>query len=255
MDNIKVDQFNWMLLTVIILISLLLYALSILLKMEPLSFFTSVLAIATIALAWENHRLSRDSRKNIEISKNNLMEQHLIKEMENIIKPLYEKRDNFSDLESRYPFINDPYNLWKKIETNKYLANKDVRRDIELYLRTIDEMREKFRLVTDNISEAFRKEKDEIPEYIGDMHRDTIYSGYLQNINSSPTLREKDEQAIKIIDSLKHNSELRKYFIEYIELIKSNNLALMRNDLRNKIINRYMELEEEIDRIEEFLNS
>lgn len=259
MDYLIVSLFTWLPLIGLISHILSFYILSLLptMDLDYLTLATFTLAIATFLLVWENHRLSKDSSKNIEVSKNNLVEQHLVKEMEHIIKPLYERRDNFEDLEYRYlAHTSDVDNVWKRVETDKYLASKDIRHNIESYLKAAVVENEKFKAVTQKIWHALQEEKNDIPERVGDKHRDSFCFDFGQHMQSCClTFRRNDEQADNLIGILKSESKLRNYLIEYTDLIKSNNLALMRAELRDKIINRYTELEEKIDAIQESLDN
>ncbi|MFA6371917.1 MAG: hypothetical protein WCW68_04770 [Methanothrix sp.] len=54
---------------------------------------------ATIALAFSTIIMASDSRNNIRLSKNTVLEEHLIREMQGLIKLLYTRRDEYEYLE------------------------------------------------------------------------------------------------------------------------------------------------------------
>ncbi|HOE46751.1 hypothetical protein [Methanothrix soehngenii] len=114
---------------------------------------TLALVLITIYYAWQTRILAKDSSHNVEILKNNLTEQHLIKEMDELIKPLYENRNEFEGLEYVHAFNSyDAKKFWKKIESAKYLAPKKLRNLIENYLTINDEWWCEYKKIKDCIN-------------------------------------------------------------------------------------------------------
>jgi hypothetical protein len=103
-------------------------------------------AAATIVLAFSTFVLANDSRNNIQLSKNTVLGGHLIQEMQNLIKLLYTRRDEYEYLERVHiPYFEAEEDLrewqdraedfWRDIDANKYLAPNDLRHVIEEYKR------------------------------------------------------------------------------------------------------------------------
>jgi hypothetical protein len=127
------------------------------------------IAVATVLLAVATFLLAIDSNKNIKISKNNLLEEHLVKEMEELIKPIYMERGKFE----YYEFVHVPYydetkdfqrweeeahDFWDRLEANRYLASKDLRDIIEDYSQTNKTWLSKTKGLTTKIKDALTRE-------------------------------------------------------------------------------------------------
>lgn len=266
--------FTWILLIGLVYNVFNLYILSILPKIDSLTFATLILAIATIALAWENHRLSKDSSKNIKISKDNLVEQHLLKEMEQLIKPLYENRKNFENLEFIHAYTkSDVVSFWKKRESDKYLATKDLRQAIEAYLKINNDYNEKYTNINTNITKIFDKdycdrmsnvkrisplEMQIQPNKYAEL-KDFLYPGVGGRYSSHlPHSSEKDPWLQKIDEFIKKvepDSEIYRC-IEKLRSLVENDKALKdkRENLVKIIEKRYGELEEKIDKLHDSLD-
>jgi hypothetical protein len=209
-------------------------------------------AAATIALAFATFGLAKDSSKNIEISKNNLAEERLRREMDKLIKPLYENRNEFEGLEYVHAYNDfDAINFWKRIEADKYLANKDLRELIEYYLKLNADWYKNFKATRDKIKDAYWGDQvnlsnpyarsSELMDRIRYLPRNDLKEEQLNYIN----------ELLKKIDS---EHEIIKYLNEYKSLIeKDTELEPIRLKLLNSVINRYQKLEEKIDEIHETL--
>jgi hypothetical protein len=205
-------------------------------------------AAATFALALATFALVRDSSKNIEVSKNSLIKEDMTREMEQLIKPLYNKRDRFEYYESAYAFSSSTDNFWKEIENNKYMATKDLRESIENYLKENREVRQNLSSIQGKIRGTYCKEKNQLP------------SNFLMTINNFANFAsssfincEVPPELKKLLDELNEESEIRSELKKYIDLVENNSFAITRSDLRNKVIERYEKLEKKLDEIRELL--
>jgi len=223
---------------------LLIWIIVIILFVGVYIFAKDLTAAATIALAFATFTLARDSSKNIEISKNNLIKEHLTREMKQLIIPMYKNRDLFEYNESHHVGDLSRDTFWNDIDNNRYLAAEDLRESIELYLRTIEELYQKPQSIRENIRSAYQKEKDHIQ-----VDLDTI----LNKIGSFPRKDERCEELKKISEKLDRESEVLLYVKEYIDIVENNNLEDRRSKLRNKVISRYEELEKKMDEIRKSL--
>ena len=184
-------------------------------------------AAATFALALATFALAIDSSKNIEISKNSLIKEDLTREMEQIIKPLYNNRDRFGDYEPVYALNYSTDSFWKQTEINKYLATKDLRESIEHYLRENKELRQNLSSLENKIRGTYQKEKEMLPF---DFYR--IMENFVNFSKSPLNNAEFPEELRKLMEELNGESEIRSYFKEYINIIENNNLADIRYELR-----------------------
>ena len=254
------------------------YVLMVLPEMDSLTFATFILAFATIALALMTYLLSKDSTKNIKLSKENLVEQHLLREMEQLIKPLYKERKNFEDLEVTHAYHRPKAILfWKKRETDKYLAPNDLRHLIEEYLIFDNELYNKYNAIFNKIWVIV--DSDEI-ERIRDheMHApDDLFQPYIPPsvkyeelkkflnvglIGSSHSHLPLSDERIswlekvdELITKLEPGSEILSCVNE-IKVLVENDIILKakREALIDKIEARYRELERKIDNIHESLD-
>jgi hypothetical protein len=184
-----------------------------------IAILTFVLVLVTIYYAWQTRILAEDSSRNVEILKNNLTEQHLIKEMEKLIKPLYKNRNEFEDLE----FVHSSYSynakkFWKNIEADMYLGPKDLRGLIEKYLKINYEWWNKYEKIKQDI-ECFDliKEKDNIilPGVVGYTQ---IFSDINEKTKHLPQSRFRNEQLgelDKLINKLNPECKIRNYLEEF----------------------------------------
>lgn len=122
-------------------------------------------AAATIALAFATLYLARHSSKSTEISKNNSLKEILTREMDDLIKPLYAKIDQFETLElvhiPYYEEISDfrdyrdeAKNFWEQLEADKYLASKALRSLITTYLEANKQWNEKHKQLANELRVA-----------------------------------------------------------------------------------------------------
>lgn len=205
-------------------------------------------AIATILLAAATFALVKDSSRNIEVSKNSLIKEYLTREMEQLIKPLYNKRDRFEYYESAYAFSSSTDNFWKEIENNKYMATKNLRESIEDYLKENKELRQNLNSIESNIRGTYRKEKNQLPsDFLTIFNQCGNISGSHFNIGEVPL------ELKKLIGELNDESEIRLELKKYIDIVENNSVAITRLDLRNKVIERYKKLEKKLDEIRESL--
>ena len=203
-------------------------------------------AIATILLAAATFALVKDSSKNIEISKNNLLEEHLVKEMEKLIKPLYKNRDELEYYELVHAFAyKEAQDFLSDIEANKYLAHKELRILIESYLKINREEYDKYTNIKGKVWQAYfdGEAKNGIEIYrdferlpTGDKYEHILYYEMIVEKFTKP------------------GSDLRKSIQEFIKLIKEDtNLKSERSNLQDKVIDRYNELEKKIEEIRDAL--
>lgn len=226
--------------------------------LDPVAIATIILALATFALA-------KDSSKNIKIFKNNLVEEHLVKEMEDLIKPIYMERDKFEYYEwVHVPYYDetrsferwedDAHIFWDRLEADRYLAPKDLREMIKVYSETNKEWRNLQKGLADRIRDALTKE-DKIglctgaPRY----HLDVVpcYFDYrFINLPRSEDKAERKEKIKELTDQLDPGSESRNRIEEFVKLIDADTvLEAKRTEFKTKVINRYEMLEKEIDEI------
>ena len=165
--------------------------------------------------------------------------------MDQLIKPLYNKRDQFEKHEDAYvsSYSEDPF--WKNIENNKYMTTKDLRESIEDYLKENKESHLELDSIHTNLKILCEKEKNQLP---GDF-LPTILSSRSFSINWKvlPLLK-------KLLEDLNEESETRLEIKNYIDFIENNSLVSMRLDLRDKVIKRYEKLEKKMDDIRESLD-
>ena len=129
-------------------------------------------AAATIALAFSTFVLASDSRNSILLSKNTALGEHLIQEMQGLIKLLYIRRDEYEYLER----VHIPYftveedlrewqdraeNFWKDIDANKYLTSNGLRHLIEDYIEVNEVWYSKYEDIFNKIVLSLEKEDTE----------------------------------------------------------------------------------------------
>jgi len=129
-------------------------------------------AAATIALAFSTFILASDSRNNIQLSKDTVLGEHLIQEMQGLIQLLYTRRDEYEYLERVHiPYFNVEEDLrewqdraedfWKDIDANKYLAPNGLRHLIEDYIKINEEWYNKYKEVFNKLVISLHKEDPE----------------------------------------------------------------------------------------------
>jgi len=210
-------------------------------------------ASGTILLAIATFILARDSSKNIEISKNNLSQQNLDREMEHLIKPLYRERERLEDLEYVHAFNNNDVRVfWGNIFTEKYLAPKSLRDLLDEYLKINKEWVDKISSTREKISFAHREERKSIPQT-------TEFTYLFDHFHRLPKkeLRENELQNLyNLIDKLNPESKTRKCIEEFMGIIKEDTvLEAKRLELKNEVESRYKELEEMMDKIRDSLET
>lgn len=210
--------------------------------------FTVILTIVTYKYVRLTSKLARDSSKNIEVSKNSLIKEDLKSEMEQLIKPLYDKRDQFGYYEVAYAFNSPKDNFWKEMENNKYLATKDLRESIENYLKESKELRQTLSAIQSKIRAKYQKERKQLPDnFLMKISEYANLSSSYCFINVVPP------ELNKLLEELNEESEIRSDIEKYIFIVENNDLAITRSNLRNKVIERYEKLEKKIDEIRESL--
>lgn len=230
--------------------------------LDPISIATVLLAVATFLMA-------DDSSKNIEISKNNLIGQYLIKEMEELIKPLYENRKNFESLEYVYAYdLLAAIDFWKKREADKYLASKGLRKLIEEYMIINNEKYEEFKSINKKFWIVYYKERERCQQAASvygpaankyEKLKDFIYVE-LNIINPDhhlPRSSERDSWLQKIdelVKELEPDNEIRRYIEELKYLVNDDTSKNKREALVKMVETRYEELERKIDEIHESLD-
>lgn len=209
--------------------------------------FTVILAIVTLRYVILTSRLVRDSSKNIEISKNSLIKEDLTREMEQLIKPLYNNRDKFEYFEPDYALSYSKDSFWKEIENNKYLATKDLRESIENYLKENKELRQNLSAIENKIRGGYQKERNRLPDtFLVISDSANISRSSQKDAKVPPELRD-------LMEKLSEESEIRSHIENYINIVENNGFAIIRSGLRSKVIERYEKLEKKIDEIRESL--
>jgi hypothetical protein len=218
-------------------------------------------AIATIILATATFALVKDSSKNIEISKNNLLEDHLVREMNELIRPIYLKRDKIEYLE----FVHNPYcyetkyfqewkdearDFWDRLENSEYLASKDLRDMIKDYSQTNKEWLNKHDGLADRIREALTIENK--IDLCVEAPRDRPVLGFFDyRFMNLPTSNDRAERKLKIkelTDQLDADSYSFSLIGEFVKLIDEDTvLEAKRTRFKAKVIDRYEKLERMID--------
>jgi hypothetical protein len=227
-------------------------------------------AIATIILAAATFALAKDSGKNIEISKNNLLEEHLAREMEELIKPIYMKRDHLESLEYVHiPYYNETISFerwteesddfWKLLEADRYLAPKDLREIIRDYSQANKEWHKKRGELANKIRDALTKEnKRELCEEAPTDRYLRITPGYFDyrfiNLPPSDNKAERKEKIKVLTDRLEPNSDSSNIIKEFVKLIDEDTVLEEKRALfKEKVTVRYEELEKMIDQIRDTL--
>jgi len=224
-------------------------------------------AVATIILATATFALVKDSSKNIEISKNNLLEDHLVREMNELIKPIYLKRDKFEYLE----FVHNPYyyetryfqewkdeacDFWDRLETSEYLASKDLRDLIKDYSQTNKEWHHKHDELANRIKEGLTREsKIDLCE---EAPKDRLSLGFFDyrfmNLPTSNDRAERKQKIKDLTDQLDADSYSFSLIGEFVNLIDEDTvLEAKRTIFKAKVIDRYEKLEKMIDEIRDTL--
>jgi hypothetical protein len=229
-------------------------------------------AAATIALAFATFVMARDSSNNIKISKNNLSGEHLIREMQDLIQPLYISKDEYEYRERVHiPYFNyeedfrelenEAEDFWKDIDANKYLAPIDLRHLIEAYIEANSEWYDKYRENLNKLKESLKKEdRAAIRNLLQEAPRDerldqasVIFDYRFMNLpqrNIKERRIKEIKELIGQLTQLNPESEFVKHIKDFLALIEEDTvLEAIRSDLRAKVIYRYEELETEIDKI------
>lgn len=129
-------------------------------------------AAATIALAFATFVLASDSSNSIQLSKNSVLGEHLILEMQGLIQLLYTRKDEYEYLERVHiPYFNveedlrewqdRAENFWEDIDANKYLAPNGLRHLIEEYINVNEEWYNKYSDAIDKMVLSLGKAEEE----------------------------------------------------------------------------------------------
>lgn len=215
-------------------------------------------AAATILLALSTAYLAKDSNKNIALSKDNLAEQRLEKEMDRIIRPLFKIKDEFEKHEyMRYPSDSVSIEFWKMIEADKYLAPSDLRECIETYLEaceTWNKKLENIKMYDALIEDGRAGVSDYTIERFPDGERDHLH---FQIFYSLPQKHDKDQRLQDLqafLDQKAPKPKLREAISKLMTLINEDTvLEKEREVLRKKVIQRYNDLTKRMDLIRESL--
>jgi hypothetical protein len=234
-------------------------------------------ASATITLAFATFVMVKDSSKNIEVSKNNLRGEHMIREMEDLIKPIYMKRDQLESIEyvhipyydetrSFETYRDDANDFWESIEANKYLAPKDLRNTIIEYLNTNKLWLEKLERLQDELREAsMRIDEPRNRDILEVAPRDRFLQAYpvffdwrFINLPMSNLKDGRKQKINELVDRLDPMNKSEKEFSQCIQkfgiLIDEDvEIERIRSALREAVIERYETLAINIDKIRECL--
>lgn len=141
-------------------------------------------AAATIALAFATFVLASDSSNSIQLSKNSVLAEQLIREMQYLIQPLYTRKDEYEYLERVHiPYFNveeefrewqdRAEDFWKDIDANKYLAPNELRHLLEDYIKANEEWHNKYKDVFNKIVTSLEKEDlEELKDILQPVPRD-----------------------------------------------------------------------------------
>jgi hypothetical protein len=196
-----------------------------------------------------------------------LLEDHLVKEMEKLIKPIYLKRDKFEYLE----FVHNPYyyetryfqewkeeahDFWDRLEACEYLASKDLRNLTKDYSQTNKEWLNKHDGLVDRIREALTREnKIDLCEEAPRDHPNLGFFDYrFMNLPTSKDRTERKQKIKELTDQLDADSYSFSLIGEFVKLIDEDTvLEAKRTIFKAKVIDRYEKLERMIDEIRETL--
>ena len=232
--------------------------------------FTSLLeildpvAIATILLAAATFALAKDSGKNIKISKDNILGEHLEREMEELVKPIYMKRNRLEYLEHVHiPYYDETISFenwteeatefWDLLEADRYLAPKNLRDIIGSYSRANREWNKRQSELADKIRDALtREEKRDLCEEAPTDRYLRITPGYFDyrfiNLPPSDKKSERIERIRQLTNNLESDSDSRHLIEEFITLIEQDTeLKDIRELFVERVTARYEELENMID--------
>ncbi len=231
---------------------------------DPLAFATVLLALATLYTVL-------NSKRDIEISKNRLMEEYLVREMEELIKPIYMQRNELE----YYEYVHVPYydgtrswetrrdrgyEFWEFIEANRYLALKMLKDLIINYSNVNLEWKNKHIELTNQIRNALTNEgkmnicKD-APEDIYLNPIATYFDYRFINLPSTNDKAERKRELKELTDQLDTESESYKLIKKFERLIDDDVvLEKARSKFIDEVQNRYETLEKRIDEIRETLN-
>ncbi len=191
----------------------------------------------------------------------------LVREMNELIKPIYLKRDKFEYLE----FVHNPYysetryfqewkdearDFWDRLETSEYLASKDLRDLIKDYSQTNKEWHHKHDELANGIKESLTREcKRDLCE---EAPKDRLSLGFFDyrfmNLPTSNDRAERKQKIKDLTDQLDADSYSFSLIGEFVNLIDEDTvLEAKRTIFKAKVIDRYEKLEKMIDEIRDTL--
>ncbi len=227
-------------------------------------------AIATILLAAATFALAKDSGKNIKISKDNILGEHLAREMEELVKPIYMKRNRLEYLEHVHiPYYDETISFedwteeatefWDLLEADRYLAPKNLRDIIADYSRANREWNKKRSELANQIRDALtREDKRDLCEEAPTDRSLRITPGYFDyrfiNLPQSDGKSERIERIRELTNNIGSDSDSRHLIEEFITLIEQDTeLEEIRKIFVEQVTARYQELENMIEKIRESL--
>jgi len=233
---------------------------------------TLVLAFATYLMVRESKKVSAISRDNIKITKNVIVEQRFVKEMD-LIGLLFSNKLKWEVYEPLHVDQNDEKKekeaseFWKEIKKNRYIAPNDLRNLINKYLKIIESSSDEVQRMRHSISKSIRENIGDIDPNFQEFLRNQLGErGFIKPLPLEESLNAEHKsnwtEFQKYLNSTQPGSILSSQTNEYISILNKNifdirinqqieklDLSSIRNDFRKAIEARYDELERDIDEL------
>ena len=243
------------------------------------TFFTAIIAALGVYLTLRQQN----------INLNVIREERYHKEMDLLIKKLYNNRDKYEQFEPHHVDPNDSkeeqraLEFWKEIRENKYLAPKELRDIIDQYLKLVDEHEKNILISRTTLSDILKKRCKNLETFKEDTLKMRILNPTDSCIKNKlcPMIGEKglvrpmpvndrlktiymktwqDQEGILQTLNIDPQEELNGPAYRYFDAITKpetgpNSLICLRVDLSRAAESRYKELEENIESIKSNLEN
>src|SRR5271157_5994138 len=198
------------------------------------------------------------SQETLESEENNRRRDALIKEMDNLIGPLYSKIERYRTLEPLYldaKTEEESRIFWEKIRENEYLAQADLRTRIDDYLKIMSIIGSEYKKARQHLSRAIMERHSElsrgrtIPE--GEDEFRLIEQNLLVKMKDDvliqpvPLTDRENAEWLHFWDKIRQNktiqgTDLRTAMNEYYDTVTNGQPRLMnpRSDLRDTVKRR-----------------
>lgn len=209
-----------------------------------------------------NQEQIKQNNENIFITKNKILQESYLKEMDSIIGPLKSKIGNYQYYE---PIHVTPENekeaslFWENIKKNKYLVPKDLRDLIERYLMVIDVQKKEIQMTRYKINELIRHGEATDKASLSKKDLSAFKIIDMSCIGPAPVNEGFGSYLAKLEEFRKSpNSDLAKEFIYFHDIAQegyvfryANNHSVKdtRFDLEEALTNRYNYLENTIEKL------